>query len=245
MVKFKVMKNSETLISKMKDQNLKPIPKWRFTLKGMAVGFILLISVILGGLAFSVVLFSVQQLGFDLITHMSHSNIEFLLGLLPFLWIVLLIIFLILGMISFKNSRKGYKFSPTKLLIINTAFSILLGTLFFIGGGAQWLENVFAVKIEIYESINEKKISMWSVPEDGYLSGTIESVNEETLSLIDFNNKEWTIDYQKAHIPPVVLLEEGEVIKLRGKMSSAGHFLADEVRPWGGNKGFGKKRKEK
>ena len=227
----------------MKDQNLKPIPKWRFTLKGMALWFTLFVSVILGGLAFSVILFSTQQLGFDLITHMAHSKIEFLLGLLPFLWIVLLIVFLILGMISIKNSKKGYKFSPSRLLIINTAFSILLGTLFFIGGGAQWLENAFAVKVELYESIHEKKINMWSMPENGYLSGTIESVNEKTLSLIDFNNKRWTIDYQQAHIPPVVLLEDGEVIKLRGKMSSIDNFHAEEIRPWGGNKRFEKRRK--
>jgi cytochrome c-type biogenesis protein CcmE len=239
------MKNSETLISKMKDQNLKPIPKWHFTLKGMTIGFTLLVSVIIGGLAFSIILFSIQQLGFDLISHMSHSKIEFLLGLLPFLWIVLLIVFLVIGMISIKNSKKGYKFSPSKLLIINTAFSILLGTLFFIGGGAQWFENVFAVKIELYESINEKKINMWSMPENGYLSGTIESVNEETLKLVDFKNKSWTIDYQQAHIPPIVLLEEGEVIKLRGKMNSAGYFIANEVRPWGGSKRFEKRRKEK
>ena len=148
------MKNSDTLISKMKNQNLKPIPKWRFNLKGAVIWSSLLVSVILGGLAFSVVLFSIQQLGFDLISHMSHSKIEFLLGLLPFLWIILLIVFLIIGMISIKNSWKGYKFSPSKLLIINTAFSILLGTLFFIGGGAQLLENTFAVEIEFYESVN-------------------------------------------------------------------------------------------
>ncbi len=239
------MKNSDTLISKMKDQNLKPIPKWRFTLKGMTIGLTLIVSVILGGLAFSVVLFSIQQLGFDLIAHMSHSKIEFLLGLLPFLWIVLLLVFLIIGMISIKNSRKGYKFSPSKLLLFNTAFSILLGTLFFIGGGAQWLENTFAVEIEFYESVQEKKINMWSMPENGYLSGTIESVNEETLNLIDFSNKKWTINFQQAHIPPVVLLEEGEVIKLRGKMNSIDYFIADEVRPWGGSKRFKNKQESK
>ena len=239
------MKNSDTLISKMKDQHLKPIPKWRFTLKGATIWSALLTSVILGGLAFSVVLFSIQQLGFDLISHMSHSKIEFLLGLLPFLWIVLLIVFLIIGMISIKNSWKGYKFSSSKLLIINTAFSILLGTLFFIGGGAMWLENTFAVEIEFYESVNEKKMNMWSMPEDGYLSGTIESVNDGSLELVDFNNKKWTIDYQQAHIPPVVLLEEGEVIKLRGKMNSSDYFVADEIRPWGGNQRSGKGRKEK
>jgi cytochrome c-type biogenesis protein CcmE len=239
------MENSEKLISKMKNQNLKPIPKWRFTIKGMGIGFTILVSVILGGLAFSIILFSIQQLGFDLVTHMSHSKIEFLLGLLPFLWIVLLIVFLILGVISIKNSRKGYKFSPSRLIIINAAFSVLFGTLFFIGGGAQWLENIFAVKIELYESVNEKKINMWSMPEEGYLSGTIQSVNEKSLILVDFNKKKWTVDYQQSFIPPSVLLEDGEVIKLKGKMKAPDYFRADEVRPWGGNRGFGKRNRGK
>ncbi len=236
------MENSDKLISTMKNQNLKPIPKWRFSLKGMAIGLTIFVSVIVGGLAFSIILFSIQQLGFDLVTHMSHSKIEFLLGLLPFLWLGILLVFLILGVVSIRNSKKGYKFSPTKLLLINSAFSILVGTLFFIGGGAQWLENTFAVKIELYESINEKKILMWSMPEEGYLSGTIESVNENTLALVDFNKERWTVDYQQSFIPPSVLLEEGEKIKLKGTKTAANYFQANEVRPWGGNRGSGKRQ---
>ena len=239
------MKNSDSLISKMKEQNIKPIPKWRFTVKGLSIGLILLFSVILGGLAFSIILFSIQQLGFDLINHMSHSKIEFLLGLLPFIWIILLILFLLVGMISIRKSRKGYKFSPSKLLIFNSSFSVLLGVLFFIGGGGQWLEHVFDVNLEFYESVRDKKINMWSMPQEGYLSGTIEQVNDKTLQIVDFKNQKWTIDYQDAFIPPAVLLEEGEMIKLKGNVISANHFRADDIRPWGGSRRFENKQSPK
>ena len=239
------MKNSDELIRKMKDQDIKPIPKWRFTLKGLMLGLVILLSILIGGLAFSIILFSIQQLGFDLVNHMSHSKIEFLLGLLPFLWIVLLILFLAVSMISIKNSKKGYKFSPSKLLIINSAFSVLLGILFFIGGGAQWLEHVFDVNLEFYESIRDKKVNMWSMPDEGYLSGTIQRVQENTFQLMDFEKQEWTIDCQDAFIPPAVLLEEGEVVKLIGKVVSAHSFRAAEVRPWGGSRRFENKQKLK
>ena len=59
------------------------------------------------------------------------------------------------------------------------------------------------------------------------------------------SKKKWTIDYRQAHIPPVILLEEGEVIKLRGKISSSDHFQADEVRRWGGSRRFEKRQKNK
>ena len=236
------MKNSETLISKLKSQNLKPTPKWYFTIKGLTIGIIFFLLIMLGGLAFSVILFTIQQLDFDLITHMSHSSIEFLLGFLPFLWIVLLIVFLILGLFTFKKYRRGYKFSPARLFGVNTALSILIGTLFFMSGGGQWLENTFAVNIEIYESVNEKKINVWSNPENGYLSGHILRVDEESLRLQDFKNKQWTVNYSNATISYSVVFEEGEIIKIRGEMSSPEHFIADEIRPWGGNNRFNRKR---
>jgi hypothetical protein len=236
------MKNSDTLIKNLKSQNTKPIPKWRFTVKDRFISIIFLLSIILGGLAFSVILFAIQQLDFNLITHMSHSKIEFLLGALPFIWIVFLIVFLMLAMIGIKNSKKGYKFSFGKLFSINTAFSILMGTLFFIGGGAQWLENKFAVNVEFYESIKEKKEKMWTMPEDGYLSGTIAKITNKTLYINDFKGNNWEIEFGQANIPDVVLLEVGEKIKIMGKQISSSKFHADDIRPWGGT---GKFRRDK
>lgn len=237
------MKGSDKLISKMKNQNVKPIPKWRFTLKEWLIWFLLLISVTIGGLAFSVILFAIQQLDFSLVSHMSHSKFEFFLALLPFLWIVLLMIFLILSVISIKKSKRGYKFTPFKMVIINALFSILLGTLFFIGGGAEWLDNAFDVSIEAYESINEKKIKMWNLPDDGRLSGTIEKTGDSTFFLVDFKNKVWEISYLNAFVSPSVFIEEGERIKIVGEKLSNKMFRADEIRPWGGRMGGSKNRK--
>ena len=222
----------------MKEQNIKPIPKWRFTLNRFLIGLAIIISIGIGGLAFSIILFSIQQLGFDLITHMTHSTVEFLLGLLPFIWIILLIIFLVLGMVRIKNSRKGYKLSPARLLAYNTSFSILFGVLFFISGGAQWFEHVFDVNVSSYESVREKKVNMWSMPEKGYLSGTIESITDNSLILRDFSNKRWVIDFKDAKIPAVLDMEEGSEIKLFGQMISKTEFKASELKPWGGNQRF-------
>jgi len=237
------MKGSEKLISKMKNQNVKQIPKWRFRLKEWLIWILLFISVTVGGLAFSVILFAIQQLDFSLFSHMSHSKFEFFLALLPFLWIVLLMIFLILSVLSIKNSKRGYKFTPFKLVIINALFSIFLGIMFFIGGGANWLDNAFDVSIEAYESINEKKIKMWSLPEEGRLSGTIEKVGDSTLFLVDFKNTDWEIDFLNAFVSPSVFIEEGERVKIVGEKLPNNMFRADEVRPWGGRMGGSKNRK--
>ncbi len=231
------MKHSEKLIQRIREQEIKPVPRryfiWRNTL--LWAGFIL--AALLGAVAFSVVLFSIQQTDFNLIAHLSHSRLEFFLGVLPFFWIISLIVFLITAMTSFKHSPKGYKLTTGRLAAYCTALSILLGTLLFLAGGGQRLEHAFGTQLSLYESVQEKKAKLWSMPQEGYLSGTIQERGDTTFTLQDFNKKTWTIQYTGAFIPPVVLLEPGEKVKIIGKMNGKDRFSAAEIRPWGGGMG--------
>ncbi|KAA3630856.1 MAG: hypothetical protein DWQ02_17270 [Bacteroidetes bacterium] len=228
------MDNSKKILEKIKSENIQPIPRWKFVLKNVSLWAVFSIAVIFGALAFSIVLFSIQQSEFDLLSHMSHSRLEFFLGLLPFFWIISLVTFLILAIFSIQHSKKGYKFTVSRLVGISTALSILLGTLFFIGGGAERLENAFAVNVALYESIQEKKIKTWMKPDEGFLSGTISKTNSNSFELTDFNEKIWVVFYEDAFIPPRIMLEPGEMIKLVGQIVEDNKFRADEIRPWGG-----------
>jgi len=228
------MDNSTKLIDKIKEEQVKPIPRWRFTIKDALIWLIFIFCVLFGALAFSVILFAIQQVDFSLPGHLSHSWFELLLGLVPLFWIFSLIIFLILAIFSIKNSKRGYKFTSPALVGFAAALSILIGTLFFISGGAQWLENAFATKVNIYEGIEERKTQVWSMPEDGFLSGTIISVNDSTFELNDLKGKSWQVIYKGADIVPSVSIIDGEKIKLTGEMASENTFKADKIRPWGG-----------
>lgn len=236
------MENSDLLIEKMKQQNLKPKPKWYFTARGNLIWITFFLFMLLGAIAFSILLFSIQQLDFHLMSHMTHSKTEFVLGLIPFFWLVSLIVSLSIAMVGIRSSKKGYKFSFLNTIFFSLVFSILFGALFFIGGGAEYLEDKFSAHVEIYEGIQAKKMNTWSNPEEGYLGGTIHEVDDYSIVLVDFNNIHWTIQMEKAKIPSVVVLEVGEQIKVIGRKTSKHEFKAEEVRPWGG---FGAKRKNR
>lgn len=228
------MKPSEKLIQSIKEQGIKPVPRWRFTVRNAVLWGAFLLAVLLGALAFSVILFSVQQADFSVVSHLSHSRLELFLGLLPIFWIILLVVFLVIAIYSIQYSPKGYKFTSAKLVGYSAALSILLGTLFFIAGGAQRLEHVFALHVSLYESVQEKKVQLWSMPKEGYLSGQIEETNAGDFQLRDFEGNLWTVHYENAFMPPSVLLERGEQIKLMGEITGKGEFSALEIRPWGG-----------
>lgn len=228
------MEKSKTIVEKIKERNIKQKPKWYFTISDILIWFIFIVSVFVGAVSFSIILFSIQQTDFSLIAHMSHSKLELFLGLFPFFWIIGLFILLVISVLVFQKSKKGYKFSWQRLFGLSTALSMLLGTLFFIGGGSQWLERSFAERVSYYESIQQKKKKIWMNPEEGFLSGTIGKINGDTFELIDFNNKNWNIDYGDAFIPPIFFLEKGEQVKLIGEMMGSNAFYAKEIRPWEG-----------
>ncbi len=235
--------NSKKIIERIKKEGIKPIPKSYFRLKNGLLWVLFVLGIFVGAMAFSVILFTIQQVDFDLVAHMQHSRLEFVLGLLPLFWLSLLIVFIVVAIVGIKNSRKGYKFTFLQLVGFNVALSVLVGTLLFIGSDmARKLERAFAIRVSLYESIEEKKTRIWSMPEQGYLSGVILRTDGDTLLILDAQKEEWKILYEGAFVPPVVSLEAGEQVKFVGEMLSRGLFKAEEIRPWGGQKMMKKMR---
>ena len=229
------MNNSNKLIEKIKAQDLRPAPRWQFQLRDSALWILFISSTLFGALAFSIILYAVQQADFSLTRHISHSWYEMLLSLIPLVWIIFLIICLVLIILSIRNSRKGYKFNALSILGLGSALSILIGTLFFVTGGGNWLDQTFARKINQYESVEDRKTAVWSNPEEGTLSGKILTVSDKSFEIEDFTGKLWKVDYSDADLAPSIEIMEGEIIKMTGKMESEKTFKANIIRPWGGS----------
>lgn len=226
------MNTFDKISKQIQEEEIKQTPKWYFILKNTRIWGGFLLSVIVGAMAFSVILFSIQQSDFELLNHVKHSKLESILVFLPFFWIVILILFSVFAFYSIRSSKKAYKYSLTSLLGLSTFLSILIGTLFFISGGAQQLEQSFANKVEAYNSLQEKKLQIWMNPTEGMLAGKILKTENDTIYLKDFSNKEWKINFKDIFIPPILELETGEEIKLVGTLKSNSLFIAKEIRPW-------------
>ena len=228
------MKGSEKLIQTIQERDIRQVPKSWFVLRKVLIWSAFSVSVLLGAAAFSVILFCIQQTDFNLIAHLRHSRLELFLGLLPFFWLFTLAAFLVFAMFRLKHTPRGYKFSASRLVTYNASLSVVLGALFFLAGAGRRLEQTFDIRIDLYESMQEKKVRIWSMPEQGFLSGSIISVADSTFLMRDFQGNQWLVNYGKAFIPPVISLETGEQIKLIGKAIDRQKFNAEEIRPWGG-----------
>jgi hypothetical protein len=231
------MNNAQKILDKIKNENIQPSPQWTFTLKEMSKWSAYILLVLLGSISFSIILFAIAVNGFDMLQHFKHSKLESILVLLPILWLGTLIFFLGASIWSVMQTGRAYKYSFGKWMGLSTGISMAIGTLFFMTGGAKWLENKFETNIESYESLLEKKTAIWSQPELGTLSGEIVSVDGDVFKMKDWKNQLWTILTPDAFIAPVLEIQQGVQVKMNGKLKSELVFKAEKIRPWGGAPG--------
>lgn len=235
------MNSSDKIIDKIREENIKPAPKWKFDSRNWILYCLFIFFLIIGAISFSIILFSIQQADFLLMEHLGHSAIEFLLVIFPFIWLITLIILLFFSFYVIYNSKKGYKFSFSKLIFFNVGFSIFFGTLFFIAGVSVWFENTFSSGSGLFASIEIKKQKLWLKPDEGSLAGELKSVNDTTLIIEDFKENIWVVSYDSSFIAPAVTLEKEEKIKIIGKRTNRNTFTAERIMPWGG-RGMREKR---
>jgi len=231
------MKNSQKLLEKIQAEKIPQKPHWQFVFKNIFFWALFAFLIIIGGLSFSVILFAFSQEDFNLISQMTDSRIEFFLGLLPFFWIFSCGIFLFISIFGIRHTKTGYRYPPLLVFGSSIVLSIILGTAFFYTGGAEKMEQIFAENISLYKSFKERKISHWSRPEDGFLSGIIlENKNSEIILIEDFSGEKWEVDFKDAVIKGRVLLEKNEKIKIIGEISGDNIFIATAIGQWEGTR---------
>ena len=228
-----LIKKSQELISKIKSRGIKQKPRWYYIIENIIFWGIFSLSIILGGISFSIILYAIGESDFNLLRNLSSPGIRSFISFLPFIWILFLGICLTIAALGIRNTKKGYRYSLLWILGINILLSILFGLLFFYTGGGQKIEEIFAKRIPIYRGIEERKISKWSSSESGFLSGVIlEKQSDDILLLEDFTGERWQINIKDIVINFRLSLEPGEKIKIIGIASEENVFIAEEIRVW-------------
>jgi hypothetical protein len=109
--------------------------------------------------------------------------------------------------------------------------SIVIGTVLYTCGFGKVLHDALADQIPWYENLMYTKKNLWFYPEKGLLSGTIQSVNETTFTLIAPDKSIWTVSSS-----PEIFEEEnltpGLQIKIVGEETAEKSFTMEDIRLW-------------
>ncbi len=226
-------KISDSVLKKIKTQNIAPKAKWKFLAKNTSFWILFGLSVLLSAVGVSVVIFAFMETDFDLFSYLDGSGIQRFFSLLPIFWILFFAIFIGVALLGLRKTKGGYKFSISKLLLVNMVLGIFLGTFAYNLGGAEQFENIFANNVRFYHGIRDQRIKRWARPEGGRLAGEIIEIKADKIFLLDdFDQKEWIVDAKNLIKEPFLELILGMKVRMIGEEISGNKFKAKVIQPW-------------
>lgn len=225
---------TQKVIAKIKQEGIEPEAGWKFTAKRSLLWIAIALTAGLGALSLSMTAFSLLAIDRSPFTLAPNHLLSFaFFHSLPFLWITLAGAFFALAVFEFRNTRHGYRHRMAIVALV--ALSVIVGSAAILsaGGADERAERMMRKQFPTYSKMAEQRDAFWSRPEDGFLSGTIESVRPKDISIVDREGNRWEVSTgNETTVRPPVRLEQGSEVKVVGKKKGDGAFKAEDIRPW-------------
>ncbi|HIP50192.1 MAG TPA: hypothetical protein EYG99_01955 [Candidatus Pacebacteria bacterium] len=229
---------SSQIIDKIKKNKIKPKSRWTFLLRDYFMWLFFGTSIVVGGLAFAVMLFLITSNDWDVYKYLDKSFGEYLLLSIPYFWIGLLTLFLLLAYYNYRHTKKGYRYKAYGIVLASVFLSILIGTVLFNAGLGNKIENIFADNFPYYHNLTRyraHRAQMWNQPDRGLIAGEIINIKgKNSFMLKDLEGDMWEIEVTDALWKGRAVQEVGEKIKIIGSKKGDVMFSAIEIRPWTG-----------
>ncbi|MDD3711440.1 MAG: hypothetical protein PHP37_02475 [Patescibacteria group bacterium] len=225
---------ADKIIEKIEKDKLSPKPKWSFLLKNYTVWFFGILSVLLGAISFSLIIYLFRA-GDGLVSgNFGGSFWEIFLAIIPLFWLIFLAIFTFIAYLNIKHTRKAYKYSPLFILVSGIFISIALGSTLFMLGVSQKFDDLLGKNIHpfFYRNFINPQVDFWSDVENGRLAGVISEINvDKSFFIIDIESQKWLVYYADSSIKRSVDVRVGSSIRCFGKKISEDRFEAIEIMP--------------
>jgi hypothetical protein len=218
---------SDKILQTIKDRKIIPTSKLRFLLKNYLWAIFAFVMVVFGSLAFSVLIFYLKNEDWELYGRAGFSKLNIMLLAIPYFWILLSILFLLVAYYNFRHTQFGYRQRFSVIVLAYFSISLFLGSgAYFLGAGRQLEGLFFNNNLVFYGQLMEKRQEIWNKPEKGLIAGQIIFVdlNNNELQIIDPVEKVWLVDISHTRIPPFVNLNFSQRIRVIGKILSENNF---------------------
>ena len=220
----------QLVLGRIKNEGIRPIPKWVFLIKKSAIWTMFLLSLIVGGFAVSVIIYSIQNNDWAIYRKFNNNPAEFALMTLPYFWILLMTGFMLVAYHNFKCTTLGYRVKVAIALTGSLSFSAILGIVFYQLGFGKTIETIFDYRFAAQSRLFHNQEWAWSWPEKGLLEGVIvRRVDGESAVIKDFFGKEWLVDTSGAGD---FNFDAGKRIKMTGRLTGNNTFAAENAWLW-------------
>lgn len=217
---------TDRVLKKIETEKLHPRPRWEFIAQDALFWGLGGLSVIFGSFAFSAGMYDVENTGWRFAPVTHDSYLAFFLATAPFLWMIALALFTLIGYENIRRTKRGYRY-PLVLIVLGAILaSMALGGVIYAAGFGKEIEEALGDHPPFYRPVFMQERAAWLAPERGLLGGEVVSVapSGDTFVLRDFSGTTWIIDSREIGGRDFATLAQGGFIRVVGT-STTGDLL--------------------
>lgn len=225
-------KLSEKVLSTIEQDHLTPQPRWKFQAKNYGMWMAFGLSVFLGSVAFAVMMERIVKGDWDMYAYLDRGFVAFVLLLLPYAWIVSLVVFGVLAYYNCRHTKCGYRYAPYVVVLLSIGTSLVVGEILFISGTGRKVDRILVRSIPFYQQIKmQERRDIWMHPERGLLMGEVMEISEGGTMLIrDVRGNVWRINKGIDHVSIPHPSEQRSILKIIGENVQGREFNAHDIR---------------
>lgn len=225
------------VLDRIKAEGLAPRPRWTFLLSSGVFWTLGAAAVLLGAAAFSAGLFEIENAGWSLYAATHSDLVSFFFESAPFLWAVALGLFITIGYLTIRHTRRGYRYPLHVIAIGAVLTSASLGCALYGAGLGSRFEQAIGDHPPFYRPILLREEGWWEAPERGLIGGTVESAAADLSEFVmrDFSGRAWTVDGSDLSEADRAFVARGGTVRVIGVPATATSsvFHACFAFPWG------------
>lgn len=229
----------EKILNKILSEHIEPRPRWGFLIKNVSLWVLGTTTIVFGALSVAATIFVFKNIRWDLYP-VTHDNItSFLFDFMPYFWGILLLLFLASSYLLVRKTKKGYRYNMSMISLIVLGTSISLGTIFYIIGFGEMVEESFSNKIPLRHGIMMENRMRFDNPEQGLILGMI-TMEEGIAFLTNSEGKNLDLIIDHLGTSTIKILSSDNPVRLIGTLQDDKFFVCGVFLglKQGGQKGF-------
>jgi hypothetical protein len=173
-----------SVMNKIENEKIQTHSRLRFILHDAAFWSLWFLSALLGAFALSAIVFVLQSSSWQLYLITHDSFLSYATNTIPFLWLVLFLIMVILAHVNLRHTPKGYRYSSLLLIVLNLAVTVLVAIIITAAGLGKFVDEEVGKHLPLYVPAHLKQDLDWFKPEQGLVIGTVVSADQITQIFI-------------------------------------------------------------
>lgn len=207
---------SESVLYSIQNQAICPRSRTWFVLSELLMWVGLVLSVLLGGLAVSILVFASLHGWYGLYELIDMSRFGYVTLRISFVWPVVWILTILLALYNARCTKRGYRFTLAQLSGGVLAASIGLGIILYWTGigftAERWLDKT----MPMYSGQDTVEYAMWHQPSAGRIVGVAATTTAEVVTVATIDGDVWVIETMWLMDDDDALLRSGTTVHIVG-----------------------------